>query len=74
MSYVDEHIARFERAIFVMGNIVRAQATISGMNADNQLRALNGESPAWSGAEYDQVIQDCGIHHNELVTRLLQGK
>lgn len=69
MTSVD--IYRFRRAVFTLGNIMRASCETIGMQAANQERLMRGEALAYDEEAFMKVIDDCGIDHNSLVTNCL---
>jgi hypothetical protein len=40
-----------------------------GMQAENQIRADQGNSPAYSEKDFLKIIDENGIHHNSILSR-----
>jgi len=56
-----------QKAVYVMSQAVCAQAKIEGMKAENTLREMRGETPAYSDEDFFAVIEEFGIHHNAVM-------
>lgn len=63
----------FRRAVFTLGNIMRASCETIGMQATNQERLMRGEALAYDEEAFLKVIEDCGIDHNSLVENCLRS-
>ena len=63
----------FRRAVFALGNIMRASIETIGMQAENQERLMRGQALAYDEEAFMKVITDCGIDHNSLVENCLRG-
>lgn len=57
-----------QQVAYVHAMSVAAQAEIEGMRADNQLREVQGYSPAYGHDAFLAVIEKYGIHHNAVLT------
>jgi len=55
-----------QSAAYIVGMAACVNAEVSGMVAENQLRAVNGEPPAFVKADFDAVINRYGVHHNAI--------
>ena len=56
-----------QKASYVNAMSIGAMIKALGMLADNQQRAQRGESLAWTGADFDALINVEGIHHNAVL-------
>lgn len=63
-----QDIYRFQRAVFTLGNIMRASIETIGMQTTNQERLLRGEALAYNEEAFLKVITECDIDYNSLVT------
>lgn len=52
----------------VEARIMRAKARVAGMEAANAQRALVGDSPAYGEAQFEAVIKEEGLYHNQIWT------
>lgn len=52
---------------------MQAYAKITGMQAENQQRAVQGLSPAYVEKDFLSVIDDCQQHHNGVLTNMNQN-
>lgn len=68
MAMTDE-----QKGAYVHAMATAAYAEIEGMKAENELRALNGESPAFGLTEFQSVIQKYGIDHNGVLGLFHEG-
>lgn len=62
------------RAAFIMSQVVCAQAEIAGMQAENTIRALIDEVPAYGMEAFEDVINRHDLHHNSVVMFLNNGR
>jgi hypothetical protein len=46
--------------------LVQAQIHMNGMVAENMQRQVLGESMAYTHSDFENLISEFGIHHNEL--------
>ena len=53
--------------------IIRATARISGMNAENELRKLQGQSPAYNEEAFEKAILDEGVSYNDIQGLFLES-
>ena len=58
--------AEFIKAARIMALAAQLNATVSGMNAENQQRSVNGESPAYRGDAFETAISESGCYHNNI--------
>ena len=58
------------RIAFIYAMIANAQATIAGMQAENQHRIQRDESLAYLEADFEQVPVTYGITHNQVIEYL----
>lgn len=60
-----------QAAAFIHAQSVAATAEIEGMKAENAMRALNGDSPAYGYAQFSDIEGRYGLGHNT-VCRLFE--
>ncbi|HOW81360.1 MAG TPA: hypothetical protein PK573_02265 [Spirochaetota bacterium] len=48
---------------------VQALITVFGMYSENQHKLSNGESIAYTEADFNKIIGELGIHHNAVLSR-----
>ncbi len=61
-----------QAAAYVFAMSVSAMAEIEGMKAENQMYEIMGEYPTQTAIDFQRVIDQHGLTHNE-ITALLQG-
>lgn len=57
-----------QQAAFIMAQAACAMAEIAGMQADNQLAALNHQPPQWIKPDFDRIISGNIIGHNAVIS------
>ena len=60
-----------QRLVYVQGMILQARIKLESMLVANKEREMRGESLAYGEAEIYGIIDECGIHHNALITNLV---
>lgn len=61
------------QAAYVNAQSTCAMIEAMGFVAENQQRALKGESPAYTHKQFYNLIISYGIYHNATVTDLFRG-
>ncbi len=59
-----------EQITYVQSQIACALIEMEGMKADNKIREMRGESPAYNENDFQNLITKYNIHHNGVVTAL----
>lgn len=54
-----------QQAAFIMAQAAAAMITAMGMAAENKQREIRGDSPAYVGHHFDDLIGQFGIGHND---------
>ncbi len=62
-----------QRAAYVISQSTAGLLRAAGMMAENQLRALNGESPAYGEDAFNALVEELGLDHNSVV-EILRGQ
>ena len=62
---------REQRIAYINAMTVAAQIECAGMVAENDQRKVSGKSPAYVDMDFDRVINKYGIHHNAVISYLL---
>lgn len=57
-----------QAAAYVFSMAVQALARIEGMKAANMERERRGEALAYPESAFVEIIEECGIHHNAMIT------
>ena len=57
-----------QKLAYINAMIVCAQIECAGMVAENEQRKAVGTSMAYSGEDFDRVINKYGIHHNAIIS------
>jgi len=65
-----EDYSEYRRCLIVQASIVRAQIMFEGMKAENAIREANGEAPAYREEDFDRLIDDSGIGHDNVLATL----
>ena len=59
-----------QRLTYINAMTVCAQIECAGMVAENEQRKAVGYSMAYTGEDFDRVINKYGIHHNAVISYL----
>lgn len=59
-----------QNIVYTQGRLLQAYITVEGMKAENQIRLHRGETPAYAEADFQEVIEEYGVHHNALLVNL----
>lgn len=65
-----QDIRDFQNAVYAFANAIGALAIINGMKAENELRFLNNESPAYGYDEFYGFMEERGLHHNSIMKQV----
>lgn len=63
-----------ENLVYIRGMLLQAEIRMQGMVAENMQRELLGQSMAYTGVDFEKLIEEFGIYHNGLVTGLANGR
>lgn len=58
------------KAVYVFARCVRALIKIEGMKAENKMVEIRQESPAYYEDDFLRVIDQEGIHENDVISGL----
>lgn len=58
----------FKNAIYVFGMAVNCMVRALGMHAENMQREALGQSMAYGEDAFVALTEECGIHHNGILT------
>lgn len=56
-----------QNTAYVLSQVALFNARIAGMVAENQMRAVRGEGPAYVKEHFDRAANESGIHHNAVI-------
>jgi hypothetical protein len=59
-----------QNIVYVQSQIACALIKAMGMFSDNLLRMNKEEQLAWTGDEFDNLIDDFGLGHNSIINQL----
>ena len=59
-----------QRLTYINAMTACAQIECAGMVAENKQREVEGKSMAYTGEDFDRVINKYGIHHNAVISYL----
>ena len=62
MTYEEENA---QNLVYFKMNMLQAEIEMQGMIAENKARELNGDSLAYNGKAFTDLIEEHGIHHNQ---------
>lgn len=57
-----------------VAQILEAQIVMEGMKAENEIRKIRGEAPAYGEEQFQKIIIEHDIHHNGSVSAGLRIK
>jgi len=69
-GWMQEAAAKMGNAAYVFSQSIAALARINGMIALNEYRKMRGETIAYDEGAFEEVIQDFGLFHNEVINTL----
>lgn len=52
--------------------LLQAEIKMQGMIAENKQREVLGQSMAYTFEDFNNLIDECGVHHNAVVSNLHQ--
>ena len=59
-----------QNIVYTRGILLQAEIELHGMLAENKIREIQGFSPAYGEAQFKNLIDRLGVHHNSLITNL----
>ena len=59
-----------ERVAYIISQSVCAMVTAMGMQAENEQRKVLDQSMAYGDEAFEKVLDDFGVHHNNVIEYL----
>jgi len=63
-----------QSAAFLISQSVAAMIEAMGMHAENQFDQTVNRNPSYTTMDFRKIIEERGLGHNDLVTRILQSE
>lgn len=60
-----------QNLIYIKGMLLQAEIKMQSMIAENKQREIEGKSMAYTEKDFLYLIDEFGVHHNSLVTNLV---
>lgn len=57
-----------QKAAYVMAQAACVMAIAHGMQAENNLRRMQGRTPTYTLQDFEKLLEQYGVHHNAVLS------